>query len=113
VVGLPAFSKSSAPRFSSFLLHLGSTEPVDHFDRLFFFYYYHLGIFATMKVFGMNGSQEPTLEEVHDQQARRPSAVEVVAEQARRKSIDNRIVTGASQLTARQSIVPVALVTTL
>jgi FHS family L-fucose permease-like MFS transporter len=66
-----------------------------------------------VKLFGMNGSQEPTLDEVHEQQARRPSVVEVVAEQTRRKSVDNRIVTGASQLTTRQSIVPVALVTTL
>lgn len=66
-----------------------------------------------MKLFGMNGSQEPTIDEVHDQQGRRPSAVEVVSEQTRRKSVDNRIVTGASHLTVRQSIVPVALVTTL
>jgi FHS family L-fucose permease-like MFS transporter len=66
-----------------------------------------------VKLFGMNGSQEPTIEEVHEQQGRRPSTVEVVQEQVRRKSVDNRVVTGASQLTARQSIVPVALVTTL
>lgn len=66
-----------------------------------------------VKLFGMNGSQEPTLEEIHQQQGRRPSTVEVVAEQTRRKSVDNRVVTGASQLTTRQSIVPVALVTTL
>jgi FHS family L-fucose permease-like MFS transporter len=66
-----------------------------------------------MKVFGMNGSQEPTLEEIHQQQGRRPSVEDVVAEQARRKSVDNRVVTGASQLTTRQSIVPVALVTVL
>jgi FHS family L-fucose permease-like MFS transporter len=66
-----------------------------------------------VKLFGMNGSQEPTLEQVHEQQARRPSTVEVVAEQARRKSVDNRVVTGASQITTRQSIVPVMLVTTL
>lgn len=66
-----------------------------------------------VKLFGMNGSQEPTLEQVHEQQGRRPSTVEVVAEQARRKSVDNRVVTGASQITTRQSIVPVMLVTTL
>lgn len=53
------------------------------------------------------------MEQVHEQQARRPSAVEVIAEDRRRKSVDNRIVTGASQLTARQSIIPVTLVTTL
>jgi FHS family L-fucose permease-like MFS transporter len=66
-----------------------------------------------VKLFGMNGSQEPTMEQVHEQQGRRPSTVEVVSEQTRRKSIDNRVVTGASQLTARQSVVPVILVTTL
>jgi hypothetical protein len=64
------------------------------------------------KLFGLDGSQEPTLEQVHEQQGRRPSTVEVVAEQTRRKSVDNRIVTGAAALTTRQSIVPVALVTT-
>ena len=53
------------------------------------------------------------MEEVHAQQARRPSVAEVVDEQTRRKSVDNRQVTGASQLTLRQSIVPVVLVTTL
>jgi FHS family L-fucose permease-like MFS transporter len=66
-----------------------------------------------VKLFGMNGSQEPTLEEVHEQQGRRPSVVDVVDEQVRRKSVDNRVVTGASQLTTRQSIVPVTLVTIL
>jgi FHS family L-fucose permease-like MFS transporter len=65
-----------------------------------------------MKFFGMNGSQEPTLEQIHAQQGRRPSVVEVVEEQVRRKSVDNRVVTGAAGLTARQSVVPVALVTT-
>ncbi|KAF3010633.1 hypothetical protein E8E13_004111 [Curvularia kusanoi] len=64
-------------------------------------------------VLGLNGSQEPTLDQVHEQQARRPSAVEVVNEDVRRKSIDNRIVTGASQLTTRQSIIPVCMVTLL
>lgn len=66
-----------------------------------------------VKLFGLNGSQEPTLDQVHEQQDRRPSAVEVVAEQTRRKSVDNTRVTGASALTTRQSIVPVTLVTTL
>ncbi|KAF2124250.1 MFS general substrate transporter [Dothidotthia symphoricarpi CBS 119687] len=64
-------------------------------------------------VFGLGGSQEPTLDQVHEQQGRRPSAVEVIAEDRRRKSVDNRVVTGASQITARQSIIPVCLVTTL
>ncbi|KAJ4375881.1 hypothetical protein N0V83_001159 [Neocucurbitaria cava] len=66
-----------------------------------------------MKLFGNDGSQEPTMEQVHEQQGRRPSAVEVVEQQVRRKSVDNRIVTGASALTTRQSIIPVTLVTIL
>jgi FHS family L-fucose permease-like MFS transporter len=69
--------------------------------------------YSKMKLFGMNGSQEPTIDEVHQQQGRRPSIEDVVAEQTRRKSVDNRVVTGAAQLTMRQSIVPVALVTIL
>jgi len=64
-------------------------------------------------VLGLNGSQEPTLEQVHEQQARRPSTVEAINEDVRRKSVDNRVVTGASQLTTRQSIIPVAMVTLL
>lgn len=66
-----------------------------------------------MKLFGNDGSQEPTMEQVHEQQGRRPSAVEVVEQQVRRKSVDNRVVTGASALTTRQSIIPVTLVTIL
>jgi FHS family L-fucose permease-like MFS transporter len=62
-----------------------------------------------MKLFGNNGSQEPTLEQVHEQQDRRPSVAEVVDAQVRRKTVDNRVVTGASALTTRQSIVPVSL----
>lgn len=58
-------------------------------------------------------SQEPTLEEIHQQQGRRPSTVDVVEQQVRRKSVDNRVVTGASALTTRQSIIPVTLVTIL
>src|SRR5262245_21098009 len=66
-----------------------------------------------LKLPGLGGGQEPTLEEVHAQQGRRPSAVEAISEDTRRKSINNRTVTGASQLTTRQSIIPVSLVTTL
>ncbi|KAI8938625.1 hypothetical protein NX059_004497 [Plenodomus lindquistii] len=66
-----------------------------------------------MKFFGINGSQEPTIEQVHEQQGRRPSLVEVQENQVRRKSVDNRQVTGASALTTRQSIIPVTLVTIL
>jgi len=65
----------------------------------------------TGKLFG--AQQEPTLDEVHQQQGRRPSAAEAIAVDTRRKSVSNRQVTGASQITARQSIIPVSLVTTL
>lgn len=56
---------------------------------------------------------EPTLDEVREQQGRRPSLADVKHEAARRKSVSNRAVTGASQLTVKQSIVPITLVTTL
>ena len=59
------------------------------------------------------GSLEPTIEEVHIQQARRPSAVDAIAMDRRRKSVSDKVVTGASQITMRQSIVPVTLVTIL
>jgi FHS family L-fucose permease-like MFS transporter len=63
--------------------------------------------------FGLGGKQEPTLEEIHDQQGRRPSAVEALDLARRRKSVADKEVTGASQITTRQSIVPVTLVTIL
>ncbi|MCJ1416337.1 hypothetical protein MMC32_002672 [Xylographa parallela] len=56
---------------------------------------------------------EPTLEEVYQQMPRRPSVAEVKAQAHRKKSISNRHVTGASQITVRQSIFPICLVTTL
>ena len=56
---------------------------------------------------------EPTLEEVHEQMARRPSLAEVKEQALRKKSVSNRAVTGASQITVKQSIIPVALVTIL
>ena len=60
----------------------------------------------------MFGKQvEPTLEEIRGQ--RRPSAVEALDLQTRRKSVSDKAVTGAAQITTRQSIVPVALVTIL
>ncbi|KAF2014653.1 glucose/galactose transporter [Aaosphaeria arxii CBS 175.79] len=65
----------------------------------------------TGKLFG--SADEPTLDEVHQQQERRPSAVEAIEADTRRKSISDRQITGASQITTRQSIVPVALVTLL
>ncbi|KAF2834584.1 glucose/galactose transporter [Patellaria atrata CBS 101060] len=57
--------------------------------------------------------EEPMLEEIHAQQDRRPSAAEAVAIDGRRKSISDKVVTGASQLTTRQSIIPVTLITLL
>lgn len=63
--------------------------------------------------FGLGGQQEPSIDEVHKQQERRPSSVEVMQVARHRKSVADREVTGASQITARQSIVPVALVTVL
>ena len=55
---------------------------------------------------------EPTTDDIHQQQARRPSAADALALK-RAKKVSNKQVTGASQLTLRQSIFPVALVTTL
>jgi FHS family L-fucose permease-like MFS transporter len=66
-----------------------------------------------VKFFGLSGSQEPSLDEVHQQQERRPSVVDALAEARRRKSVPDKAITGASQITTRQSIVPVALVTVL
>lgn len=64
-------------------------------------------------VFNFRSGNEPTLNEIHEQQARRPSTADVTANQVRRKSVADNKITGASQLTTRQSIVPVALVTIL
>ncbi|KAF2692044.1 glucose/galactose transporter [Lentithecium fluviatile CBS 122367] len=44
---------------------------------------------------------------------RRPSAVEAMAQARRRQSIDDHAVTGAGEITTRQSIIPVSLVTVL
>jgi FHS family L-fucose permease-like MFS transporter len=57
--------------------------------------------------------QEISLKDVHEQQERRPSAVEAIALDIHRKSVGDAVVTGASQITTRQSIIPVALVTLL
>lgn len=65
-----------------------------------------------MGLFGGKAA-EPTLDEVHQQQERRPSAAEAIAVDRRKKSVSNREVTGAGQITTRQSIVPVAMVTVL
>jgi hypothetical protein len=53
---------------------------------------------------------EPELKDVFSQ--RRPSAVEAMSNQ-HRKSVSNQGLTGASALTVRQSIYPIALVTLL
>lgn len=45
--------------------------------------------------------------------SRRPSAVEAMANARRRKSVDDHEVTGAGEITTRQSIIPVSLVTVL
>ncbi|KAF2738443.1 putative L-fucose-proton symporter [Polyplosphaeria fusca] len=44
---------------------------------------------------------------------RRPSAADAMANRHRRQSVDDHAVTGAGEITTRQSIVPVALVTVL
>jgi FHS family L-fucose permease-like MFS transporter len=54
--------------------------------------------------------EEPIIDEVMSQ--RRPSNVDAVANE-HRKSISNRVLTGASALTVRQSIFPITLVTIL
>ena len=57
-------------------------------------------------------SIEPTAEEIHYQRERRPSAADAIARK-KDKKVSNKQVTGASQITLRQSILPVALVTIL
>lgn len=56
---------------------------------------------------------EPTLEDVRRGSLRRPSVAEVLRNERARKKVSNKVVTGASQITTRQSIIPVALVTIL
>jgi MFS transporter, FHS family, L-fucose permease len=56
---------------------------------------------------------EPTATEVYEQMGRRPSVADVQDDAVRRKSVSNRKVTGASQITTRQSIIPIILVTIL
>jgi hypothetical protein len=48
-----------------------------------------------------------------DSMGRRPSAVEAMAQSRRRQSVDDHAVTGAGEITTRQSIIPVSLVTVL
>ena len=54
---------------------------------------------------------EPTLEEVYHQMPNRPSVADVKRDAYRRKSVSNKAITGASQITVKQSIVPIVLVT--
>lgn len=63
--------------------------------------------------FGLDGSQEPELSEIHQQQERRPSVVEAMEAAKRRKSVKDNTLTGASQITLKESILPVTLVTIL
>lgn len=49
-------------------------------------------------------------ESVHE---RRPSNTEAIHDANRKKSVSNRVLTGASALTVRQSILPITLVTVL
>ena len=53
---------------------------------------------------------EPTVQDIHGQ--RRPSAVDALSRKGRR-NVNDKKVTGASQITTRQSLLPVALVTIL
>ena len=56
---------------------------------------------------------EPKMNEGYDQMTRRPSAAEVKAMARNKNAVSDKRVTGASQITVRQSIVPVMLVTIL
>ena len=56
---------------------------------------------------------EPTQLDVYEQMTNRPSIADVKVEASRRKSVSNRQLTGASQITTRQSIIPIVLVTIL
>jgi MFS transporter, FHS family, L-fucose permease len=56
---------------------------------------------------------ERHVEDTQEKPSRRPSVTEVLDESMRRKSVNNKRATGASQITTRQSIIPVSLVTIL
>lgn len=56
---------------------------------------------------------DPTDEEVKEQMDHRPSMVEVKELSKERKGVSNKKVTGASQITLKQSIFPICLVTIL
>ncbi|TID23313.1 MFS general substrate transporter [Venturia nashicola] len=63
--------------------------------------------------FGLDASQEPKLDDLHEQQERRPSVIEAIEAAKKRKPVADNTVTGASQITLKQSILPVTLVTIL
>lgn len=54
----------------------------------------------------------PRLEEVHQHEERRPSAADAMKHK-RDKHVSNQAVTGAAQITTKQSIWPIVLVTIL
>lgn len=54
---------------------------------------------------------EPASQQVDEQIPKRPSVADVNQDAYRRKSVSNRAITGASQITLKQSIVPIVLVT--
>lgn len=57
---------------------------------------------------------EPDIDEVREQMDRRPSIVDVKTKaKEERRGVSNAKVTGASQLTLKQSLLPCALVTIL
>ena len=62
----------------------------------------------------ITGLDEPSITDVREQMAHRPSIVNV-SEKAReeRRGVSNTKVTGASQLTLKQSLLPCSLVTIL
>lgn len=59
------------------------------------------------------GNNDPPRQASVDSMGRRPSAVEAMANAQRRQSVDDHAVTGAGEITLRQSIIPVSLVTIL
>lgn len=59
------------------------------------------------------GRNDPPRSTSFDSTGRRPSAVEAMANSHRRQSVDDHAVTGAGEITTRQSIIPVSLVTVL
>ncbi|PSN70428.1 putative L-fucose-proton symporter [Corynespora cassiicola Philippines] len=59
------------------------------------------------------GRSDPPRQSSVDTTGRRPSAAEAIQNARRRQSVDDHAVTGAGEITVRQSIIPVSLVTIL